>query len=75
MYQFFCCFFQFTEKFKSVKLGRSYCPYLIIYVESSEGLMNMREVLQHAVKYSAQEVYTIDGVVFGSDDFCADIGW
>jgi len=64
----------FTEKFKSVKLGRSYCPYLIIYVESSEGLMNMREVLQHAVKYSAQEVYTIDGVVFGSDDFCADIG-
>lgn len=64
----------FTDKLKSVKLGQSYCPRLITYVESGEGLMNMREVLQHAVLRSKEGIYTIDGVVFGSDDFCADIG-
>ncbi|XP_005093332.1 citramalyl-CoA lyase, mitochondrial [Aplysia californica] len=64
----------FTDRLQAVKLGRDYCPYLITYVESAQGLMNMKDVLHHATEYSKDGVYKIDGVVFGSDDFCADIG-
>ncbi|KAK7483277.1 hypothetical protein BaRGS_00025444 [Batillaria attramentaria] len=51
-----------------------YCPHLITYVESAEGLMNMKDVLRRAETFSREGVYHLDGVVFGSDDFCADIG-
>ena len=36
--------------------------------------MNMKEVLRQAQAYSLEGLYHLDGVVFGSDDFCADIG-
>ena len=69
-------FFQFTDRLRSA-LGdrtRGYCPHLITYVESAEGLMNMKDVLKRAQTFSMEGVYHLDGVVFGSDDFCADIG-
>ena len=34
----------------------------------------MQYVLEKAVAYSKQGIYNIDGVVFGSDDFLADVG-
>ncbi|KAI8792042.1 citrate lyase subunit beta protein, mitochondrial [Biomphalaria glabrata] len=64
----------FTERLKSVKLNRKYCPYLITYVESTQGLMNMRDIMKQAAKYSEEGIFRMDGVVFGSDDFVADIG-
>ena len=57
-----------------MKLGRSYCPNLITYVESGEAVMNMREILAQAMQHSSRGVYKIDAVIFGSDDYCADIG-
>ena len=67
---------QFTDRLRSALGERSsgYCPHLITYVESAEGLMNMKEVLRRAQAYSLEGLYHLDGVVFGSDDFCADIG-
>lgn len=51
-----------------------YFPHLITYVESAQGVLNMRAILQKATEFSAKGVFHLDGVVFGSDDFCADIG-
>ncbi|KAH9525309.1 hypothetical protein Btru_001028 [Bulinus truncatus] len=64
----------FTETLKSVKLNRDYCPYLITYVESARGMMNMIDIVNLAEKYTVQGIFQMDGVVFGSDDFVADIG-
>ena len=61
--------------FKTVTKDKTdYCPYLIIYVETALGLLNMRDILQQATDFSAYRIYQLDGVVFGSDDLCADIG-
>ncbi|XP_046556214.1 citramalyl-CoA lyase, mitochondrial-like isoform X1 [Haliotis rubra] len=66
---------QFTDLLQSVTADRKdYCPYLLTYVESAQGVLNMQDVLQRARQYSTQGVFYMDGVVFGSDDFCADIG-
>ncbi|XP_059176990.1 citramalyl-CoA lyase, mitochondrial-like [Physella acuta] len=64
----------FTECLKAAKAGRKYKPFLLVYVESGQGLLNMKEVLDKAVEFSAADHFHIDGVVFGSDDFLADIG-
>ncbi|KAL8559495.1 hypothetical protein ACOMHN_037159 [Nucella lapillus] len=66
----------FTDRFRSAVGDRSagYCPHIITYVESAEGLMNMKDVLRRADAFSKEGIYHLDGVVFGSDDFCADIG-
>ncbi|XP_071113257.1 citramalyl-CoA lyase, mitochondrial-like isoform X1 [Haliotis cracherodii] len=66
---------QFTDLLRAVTADRKgYCPYLLTYVESAQGVLNMQDVLQKARQYSTQGVFHMDGVVFGSDDFCADIG-
>lgn len=67
---------QFTDRLKSALGGgrENYHPNLIIYVESAEALMNMKDVLNRAETLSQKGIYRLDGVVFGSDDFCADIG-
>lgn len=64
----------FTDCLKSSKLDRAYRPNLITYVESGLGLMNMKDVLLQAQEHTKEGHYQMDGVVFGSDDFCADIG-
>lgn len=64
----------FSECLTSVKLGRKYCPYLVTYVESAHGLINFKEILTKAAAFSHQGHFHLDGAVFGSDDFVADIG-
>ncbi|CAG5132096.1 unnamed protein product [Candidula unifasciata] len=64
----------FTERLQSLKFGRDYRPYLLTYVESAQGLINMNDILSKARDFSKDGVYQLDGVIFGSDDFLADIG-
>ena len=68
---------QFTKRLKEVLQGRQLTtrPFLITYVESALGLMNLRDIFKKTIDLQLKEqLYILDGVVFGSDDFCADIG-
>ncbi|XP_003736972.1 citramalyl-CoA lyase, mitochondrial [Galendromus occidentalis] len=47
---------------------------LVLYIESAIGLINLKEILQHAAELSEMSRAVIDAVVFGSDDFTASIG-
>jgi citrate lyase subunit beta-like protein len=48
--------------------------HLLTYVESAKGLLNLRDVIQHAIELSEFHLFSLEGIVFGSDDFCASIG-
>ncbi|KAK6187525.1 hypothetical protein SNE40_005529 [Patella caerulea] len=52
----------------------NYRPYLITFIESGQAVMNMVDIIKTGLRFSEEGVYLLDGVVFGSDDFCADIG-
>jgi citrate lyase subunit beta-like protein len=46
------------------------------YMESAMSLLNMRNLLENSINLSKEKYnskYLIEGVVFGSDDYCADI--
>ncbi|XP_045195106.2 citramalyl-CoA lyase, mitochondrial-like isoform X2 [Mercenaria mercenaria] len=48
---------------------------LVLFVESALGLINLREICERGTELSLRSnIYNVDGLVFGSDDFCADIG-
>ncbi|KHN76247.1 Citrate lyase subunit beta-like protein, mitochondrial [Toxocara canis] len=48
---------------------------LVIWIESARALLDMPRILNAAVNLNKSTgFFKIDGVVFGSDDFCADIG-
>lgn len=48
---------------------------LIIFVESARSLLFMKELCQHCQLLEKQGAqFVLDGAVFGSDDFCVDIG-
>ncbi|XP_060597081.1 citramalyl-CoA lyase, mitochondrial-like [Ruditapes philippinarum] len=48
---------------------------LVLFVESALGLINLRDICERGVELSLRSnIYNVDGLVFGSDDFCADIG-
>jgi len=47
---------------------------LIIYVESAVGLMNIKEICQRGVELSEVASFDLDAIIFGSDDYIADIG-
>ncbi|GAV03672.1 hypothetical protein RvY_14064 [Ramazzottius varieornatus] len=49
---------------------------LILYIESAKALLSMRKLLKTALKVAdeSHNLLALDGVVFGSDDYCADIG-
>ncbi|KAK3098504.1 hypothetical protein FSP39_020145 [Pinctada imbricata] len=67
----------FTKRLKSAMKDRpdSTRPYLITFVESAMGLMNLKNIFSKAYDLQLKEkLYILDGVVFGSDDYCADIG-
>ncbi|CAL1544510.1 unnamed protein product [Lymnaea stagnalis] len=64
----------FKYLYENIKLDRGYCPYLLIYVESSQALLNMRDILKIGTDLTQLGVFQLDGVIFGSDDFVADIG-
>ncbi len=47
------------------------------YMESATSLLNLRELIETANELSSSKhrsLFKLDGFVFGSDDFCADIG-
>lgn len=47
------------------------------YMESAASLLNLREIIETAIQQSHQkyrDAFKLEGFVFGSDDFCADIG-
>lgn len=50
---------------------------LFFYMETAESLLNLREIITAAISLSTQlhrSMFKLEGFVFGSDDFCADIG-
>ncbi|XP_022103542.1 citrate lyase subunit beta-like protein, mitochondrial [Acanthaster planci] len=48
---------------------------LVIFVESAIGLLRLANICEEGQRLSrTTPFFTLEGVVFGSDDFCADIG-
>ncbi|XP_033635149.1 citramalyl-CoA lyase, mitochondrial-like isoform X1 [Asterias rubens] len=47
---------------------------LVIFVESAMGLLRLANICEEGQRLSQTAPFTLEGVVFGSDDFCADIG-
>ena len=48
---------------------------LIIFIESARALLDMKDICEHGVQLQTQGApFALEGAVFGSDDFCADIG-
>lgn len=48
---------------------------LVAFIESARSLLDMDDICRHAALLSDQgAAFRLDAVVFGSDDFCADIG-
>ena len=63
-----------AEKLQDL-LGGKQKLKLIVFIESARALLQMEELLGHAAKLHAQSApFTLEAAVFGSDDFCADIG-
>lgn len=46
----------------------------IIFVESALGLVNLKEIIESTIAYSSTSKLRFEGIVFGSDDYCASIG-
>ena len=56
-------------------LGKKHNIKLIVFVESAKSLLDMKELIQHCFTLMHQGApFTLEAVIFGSDDFCADIG-
>jgi len=73
------CWFATTLQkiFKNRNLERPF--RLVIFTESADGLLDLREILHRfrkmsCVKDVSGSAYILEGVVFGSDDYCASIG-
>lgn len=47
---------------------------LVIFIESAKSLLNLKKICETAVNLLNNQMCSIEGLVFGSDDFCADIG-
>lgn len=49
---------------------------LILYIESAKALLGMKKIVKSAVKLGDKSggAFQLDGLVFGSDDYCAGIG-
>lgn len=47
---------------------------LVLFVESAKSLLNLAKICENAIQLLNNEMFRLDGLVFGSDDFCADIG-
>ncbi|XP_041462594.1 citramalyl-CoA lyase, mitochondrial-like [Lytechinus variegatus] len=47
---------------------------IIIYAESAIALLRLPEIISEALELFDSEPFSLDGVVFGSDDYCANIG-
>jgi len=47
---------------------------LIMFIETAEGLLNIKEICKYAHEISDDSFFVPEAIVFGSDDFAADIG-
>ena len=47
---------------------------LLICVESALGLLHLPSLCEEGVWHSHNSPFALEGVIFGSDDYCADIG-
>lgn len=50
---------------------------LFFYMESAQSLINLNEIIKTSLELNSNEYgyrYNLEGFVFGSDDYCADIG-
>ncbi|KAK7070212.1 hypothetical protein SK128_018770 [Halocaridina rubra] len=47
---------------------------LIIFTESASSLLDLPAICRRGVELSKDSPFKLDGIVFGSDDYCADIG-
>ncbi|XP_043207320.1 citramalyl-CoA lyase, mitochondrial-like [Amphibalanus amphitrite] len=47
---------------------------LILFTESALGMLNLRAICERTLELTSDLPLSLDGLVFGSDDFCADIG-
>ncbi|KAF8767486.1 citramalyl-CoA lyase, mitochondrial-like [Argiope bruennichi] len=47
---------------------------LVLFIESAKSLLDLRQICEKAVDISKDGLFRFEGLVFGSDDFCADIG-
>lgn len=61
-----------TPLLKNVKKNMK----LVIFIETATGLVNLQKIIESTIAHSAGEKVrlTFEGIVFGSDDFCASIG-
>ncbi len=68
--------FQFADALKKTMAEKNISQKfnLVIFVESAIGLLNLQNICARGVQLSLSGPFHLDGVVFGSDDFCADIG-
>ena len=71
----FCC--QFVENLVGVVNGKKLKQplNLIIFIESAMGMLNLPDICRKANELTELGApFQLDGIVFGSDDFCASIG-
>jgi len=47
---------------------------LVIFIESALSLLSVRDICKRGMELSEYAAFTLDGLVFGSDDYLADIG-
>ncbi|CAG0920746.1 unnamed protein product [Notodromas monacha] len=47
---------------------------LVMFIESANGVLRLRHLVEEAVRLSHNSPFNVEGLVFGSDDLCADIG-
>lgn len=69
-----CLRLQFAEKISKALNKKQIDVNLITYVESAKGLLDLRDICNRAIELSEFNLFFLDGIVFGSDDFCANIG-
>lgn len=47
---------------------------LIMYIESARAMIDLEKICSNSFELSEQSKFLPVSLVFGSDDFCADIG-
>ncbi|XP_043547231.1 citramalyl-CoA lyase, mitochondrial isoform X4 [Chiloscyllium plagiosum] len=67
---------KFADRFAKYSKGRTLKEpmNLITFVETAVGLLNFKAGCEEAQHLGGRAGFQLDGVVFGSDDFCASIG-
>lgn len=66
----------FADKLKMILATRTLEEKLrlVIFAESAESLLQLPEICRRGAELSQDSPFLLDAIVFGSDDFCADIG-